>query len=135
MRCRVPLLTVTAALVSCGPSEPATPVALSVCPDSVMVTITAGTTPQISWTPACRLSEIQVADSVNASFVWLVGRHASPADNLIVPPVTYGVPPTGVGVGYGPTPLVAGHTYILGLWKFDSTSTYWHQVAGRFFTP
>ena len=60
------------------------------CPKPVTVTVSAGTKPAFSWTPACKAYVVSVHSS--SGLVWAMGfNDQNPAKaNVITSPVTYG---------------------------------------------
>ena len=86
-----------------GPTEP-----LSDCTGQVSITVSSGTTPTISWTPACRLSLVLVEPVNSGDDLWVIGTDSA---NAIAPPIVYGVTPPGARQIWGPTTLVTGQGY------------------------
>ena len=90
------------AVVSCD-----NPLAVSDCPDEVQITMSAGTTPEIDWTPRCHLYALTVSTYGDAN-VWIIhgppqylicpddGRACPSALNTLYPPIRYGVVPHDV---------------------------------------
>src|SRR5437867_3891214 len=80
------------------------PFAVSDCPDDVEITVSAGTTPEIDWTPRCHLAVLSLVSEYERSNVWSISgrRHdytcadntgcASPL-NTLYPPIRYNVVP------------------------------------------
>ena len=80
------------------------PFALSDCPDDIEITVSAGTTPEIDWTPRCHLAVLYLVSEYERSNVWSISgrRHdytcadntgcASPL-NTLYPPIRYNVVP------------------------------------------
>ena len=60
------------------------------CPTDVTITVSAGTTPQFSWSPTCRAYQVGV--NANTGPVWAMGfNFSNPAKaNAISSPVTFG---------------------------------------------
>jgi hypothetical protein len=75
------------------------------CPDNVALNISAGMQPTFSWSPACKVVELQVYREGNV--VWTV--HAF--DGSFGPPVRYGDAPEGATEQIGPEPLQSNRTY------------------------
>ncbi|MEX2110139.1 MAG: hypothetical protein WD802_06030 [Gemmatimonadaceae bacterium] len=75
------------------------------CTTDVSVTVSAGTTPTFTWTPACRVIGLLVEEG--ASDRWLL--EATGAG--IAPGVTYGSVPAGASEDAPAIPLVSGTTY------------------------
>lgn len=86
------------AVVSCN-----NPLAVSDCPDEVQITMSAGTTPEIDWTPRCHLYALTVSTYGDAN-VWIIhgppqylicsdyGPCPTPL-NTLYPPIRFGVVP------------------------------------------
>ncbi len=126
-------VVVAAVLVLAACSEAAAP--LPICPDSVSVAVTPGLTPQFSWTPACLLAEVQVADSATLNLLWDVGQYRLPDDNRIAPPVTYGVAPAAARVQVAPATLASGHAYLVGIFRYDPLGGFGKLIAATYFRP
>lgn len=75
------------------------------CPDEVMLNVSAGTRPTFSWSPACKVVELQVYRE--GDVLWTV--HAF--DSSFGPPVRYGDAPEGATEQVGPEPLQSNRTY------------------------
>ena len=130
-RLRSAVLTAAAlAGAGCGDDDPAGPDGLSRCTGDLVVSVSGGTTPTISWTPACAAYALIVEEG--ASDRWFL-RATSAAG--IAPGVRYGtVPPGASGDGEPAVPLVAGRTYDVGVFRgtADNNAT----LAGTsVFTP
>lgn len=91
-----------------GPTE-----RLAECTEPVTVSVTAGTTPMISWTPACGIGFLTVRRpvSVTTGFEMEPQWTISSDGRLIGPPVRYGVRPRGTTQPVAPRQLVAGVSY------------------------
>ncbi len=87
------------AIVSCK-----NPLAVSDCPDQVQVTMTAGTTPEIDWTPRCHLYALNISTygdynvwSIHGPPEFLIcpddGTSCPAPLNTLYPPIRYGVVP------------------------------------------
>jgi hypothetical protein len=64
-------------------------------------------TPQIGWSPECKIGVLRVVGS--NGIMWQVRAHDQLGpDNLIAPPLRYGEPPASTTVETGPLPLVSG---------------------------
>ena len=100
---------------------------LSPCTGPVSVTISSGSTPTFSWTPACTIQFLIVEE--NASDRWdltaLDGRG-------IAPGVRYGVVPAGARQSDPPIPLAAGKMHEVALYKGLSFAD---LIAVGSFTP
>lgn len=108
---RLPLLVLV--LASCtvllGCSDDSTSTAeLLECTGEVNVSVSAGTTPQFSWSPACRLFFLIVEPAASGTDLWSI---ISEGANRIAPPVRYGTVPADAEELDPPTPLLAGTAY------------------------
>jgi len=97
------------------------------CTGDVAITVSAGTTPRFTWTPACRVLGLLVEQG--SSDRWFVEATGAGIGSG----VTYGVEPPG-GSEDGPAiPLVSGTTYDVILFRGTSEDA---TIAGmREFTP
>jgi len=76
------------------------------------VTVSAGTVPTFSWTPACKVDELEVRRLSDQALVWRVfNPNPGSSGQDIAPPVQYGVTPPGAFVNTPPESLVAGQDY------------------------
>jgi hypothetical protein len=78
------------------------------CTGPVDIQVSAGTTPRITWTPACRLFVLGVEG--DDGDVWVI---VSEGGNRIASGVRYGVVPAGATSDEAAIPLVAGQTYTI----------------------
>jgi hypothetical protein len=122
-------------LVACGDDgQGPEPIACTDDTGSVEVTVTTGASVRFDWEPACAVALLIVEQE--ASDRWLIGTAivdepllAELRENIITPPVTYGVTPSGVDELQPPETLVAGVTYELILRRvFPENSTAVCQV-------
>lgn len=126
------LVSVTAALACSDSNAPGT---LPECTGAVTPKVGSGTTPRISWTPACRLFLVLVEEPAGgAGDQWGV---LSDSSNAIATPVTYGVMPAGATKeSQAPTALVTGQQYHLVLYRFTGPGHEDGTLAGEVdFTP
>lgn len=113
---------------SAGPGGP-----LSACTGVVSVSVSGGTTPTFSWTPACRLFLVLVEPASSGEDQWLV---ITDSTNAIAPPVTYGVTPPGAVQLAAPTALVAGQAYKLVVFRWTGPGAQDGALIGTgTFTP
>lgn len=113
------------AVGGCSDDEAVAPEVL--CTDeitSVDVTVSGGTNPTVSWSPACDVAMFLVEGE--GGDVWLVSTDDDNWDdparsNRISPPVRYGVVPSGVDELWGPEALEAGSPYQVVLWRVQPT--------------
>ena len=91
------------------------------CDSLVSFEIGPGLTPEIGWSPECKVGLLRVSGP--SGIVWQV-RAADQfgPDNLIEPPLRYGVQPAQTTVEAGPLPLVAGGQYAIRVWIVDLSS-------------
>jgi hypothetical protein len=118
-------------VVGCGSSDPTDD-----CPTSVEVSVTEGTTPSFSWSPACRAYQVSVNDVSGP--VWAMGfAFGNPAKaNAILPPVAFG-DSLAVGDSLAPPPplaLTAGHTYTFYLFGLNAVGQS-VKMGQQSFTP
>jgi hypothetical protein len=87
------------------------------CEGAVTVQVGSGTSPQISWTPVCRLFLVLVEDAGGmGGDQWAVESDSS---NSIAPPVRYGtIPPGATDEITLPVTLQAGHAYRVNVFRF-----------------
>ena len=103
----------------------------SSCTD-VPVSVSSGTTPQFSWTAACPAYSLQVIGQETS--MWYVSG-GEVLEDVIRPPVRYGIVPAGA-VPSGPAqPLQAGVTYTLMLDRRNRLGGGVSFLAERTFTP
>jgi hypothetical protein len=121
---------VTVAALAGDEHAPAGPDDLAPCSGSVAVSVTAGTTPTFTWTPACAASAMMV--EARTSERWFVAA-AGPAG--IASGVTYGTVPAGASeLGKPAATLVAGQTYTVTV--FRAAADHHAVTAGHAtFTP
>jgi len=98
------------------------------CPDQVSVTVSAGLTPTISWTPACPVYAVFV--EYGAADRWLIAGDG----NTIRPGVIYGQDHDCALEFFYDGPLQAGVTYEVFLYRFDGPNDY-TTIATKEFTP
>ncbi len=94
-----------ALVASVGCSDSTGPGSGGLCTSDVAVTVSAGTTPRFTWTPACRVLGLLVEE--DASDMWFLdGTGAGIASG-----VTYGSVPSGASQESPALPLLTGTTY------------------------
>lgn len=84
------------------------------CLGDVELSVVRGTSPTFSWLPECGLSNLAVLDAANQS-VW--GIHGPVGENVIAPPVTFGVVPDGAQRDGAPGELRPGYGYVLRVFR------------------
>ena len=125
------LTTVALAAAGCGDDDdPAGPDDLAPCTGDVTVSVSAGTTPTFSWSPACRAYGLIVEEG--ASDRWLLVATGSAG---IAPGVRYGTVPAGASQrGEPAVPLVAGRAYDVTVFR-GTTDDNARPAGSRDFTP
>ena len=120
------------ALAGCNddPTKP-TP---GLCEEQVSLTIGTGVTPRFDWSPACRVTMLEVENTETSTSAWTVlAGPFSPGG--LAPPVTYGTAPSGaIVLGTDDEPLETGRTYVLVLRVVDILAGE-YEVGRREFTP
>lgn len=104
-------LSVGLAACSSDPTSPGGP--LPECTGPVTIEVSSGTSPTFDWSPACRLFLLLVEQ--DAADHWIV---ITDSTNAIAPPVRYGVLPAGARQRDPATPLAAGQTYDVVLFRW-----------------
>ena len=85
------------------------------CTGPVTISVSSGTSPSFSWTPACSLFFVNV--ELGPTDQWSV---ISDSTNAIAPPVQYGVVPAGAQQSTSEVaPLQAGQTYDVNLFYWS----------------
>jgi hypothetical protein len=120
--------------IACGDDDPVAPVVLQTCPAAVQLTVGPGTSPEISWTPACLLFFVIVEPADAGNDLWSV---ISRGENVIAPPVRYGVVPAGAqGLFEPPVELIAGQAYKVAVGRWTGPGDEEGEIIGvREFTP
>lgn len=116
------------ALASCGDDDPVSTNAPAACTGNVTVTVTSGTTPTFSWTPACSLVALIVEEAANDQ--WNVIANGDPGFG---PNVVYGTKPAGSTQVGAVTPLRSGVSYTVTVFRGPLASPV--IAALQFFTP
>lgn len=125
------LMTVLGLLAACGSDDPG---AIPACTGPVAMTVGSGSTPRISWSPACRVATLTVDPNSDFTVVWVL-RTAGDT-NGITPPIDYGASPNGVMTLFGPGPLQAGTPYRVRILRATGDSTLpFAAVGASYFTP
>ena len=116
------------AVMSCSDDDPVSPNAPAACTGNVTVTVTTGTTPTFSWTPACSIVALIVEEGANDQ--WNVLANGDPGFG---PSVVYGTKPAGSTQVGLLTPLRAGVNYTVTLFRGPLATPV--PNATQFFTP
>jgi len=112
-------------------SDGASPVEQTACTGDVTLAVTSGTTPSISWSPACKLFLMLV--EAESGDVWGV---ISDGTNAIETPVGYGVVPAGATELAAPVPLIAGAPYTVTVFRWTGPNAQDGTIIGqKVFTP
>ena len=101
------------------------------CEEAVNIVVTPGTSPTITWAPACTVAQLRVAKAVDGEDMWAVLS----STNSINPGVEYGQTPAGATTTRLPAPLLPGTEYRVILSVFDPESNELLVAATRLFTP
>lgn len=128
-RIRTKLVALAFALVACrdstAPNQPE-------CTGNVDIHVSGGTTPTITWTPACRVFVLGVEEEGGRD-VWLI---VSEGGNRIASGVRYGTVPAGATSDESAIALVAGRTYTIFAARHTGPASDDGVLAGtRDFTP
>lgn len=100
------------------------------CAGELTATVSAGTTPTFTWSPACKITRLLVLKEDGGAEAWLVEA----GENAIASGVKYGVVPAGATQGAPPTALVAGQVYDLVLLRTTAAGSL-EVAGGTAFTP
>lgn len=104
------------------------------CAGAVSVAVGSGTTPAVTWSPACRLFLVLIEDPTGTGDQWGI---LSDSSNAITAPVQYGtVPPGATKELLAPTPLQSGHEYRVSVFRFVGPGHEDGELIGqKAFTP
>jgi hypothetical protein len=108
-----------------GPSEQVA------CTGNVAVSVSSGTTPEISWDPACKAYFVLVEE--DGGDAW--GVISEDGANAIATPVRYGVVPTGATELNPPSPLSPGTAYAVGVFRWTGPPEDGTLIGTTTFTP
>lgn len=111
-------ILVVSALIACsdssGPSRPA------VCDGPVTLSISSSPTPEISWTPNCRISGLSVMKANPDAVPFVYWTVTSPVDSApIEGPITYGEEISGANTGTA-ADLPMGDSVLVSLYVSNS---------------
>jgi hypothetical protein len=98
----------------------------------VDVQISAGPIPTFSWTPSCRMGQLEVVHWSTSEYAWYLR-----SDSMIPSGVRYGVRPPTVEQTVSATPLVAGDSYFVrvGRLRVGVSPAEYDDVGVEFFLP
>ena len=107
-------------LVACGDDDPTGFAQCTADAGIVTLTLSGGAQPVLNWDPACSVALLLIEEA-GVRDLWHISTFREdesvlldPAQvNLITPPVTYGVMPTGVRRIWGPQTLTSGVLQVL----------------------
>lgn len=94
--------------IACGGDSSTAPKDAEPCTESVTLHVTSGLTPDISWTPACKLFLVGVEQVSDGHDLWFVSADSISGGAGILPPVRYGSTPVGAHQFENFTPLTRG---------------------------
>jgi hypothetical protein len=102
-----------AVVAACNGAEPPAP-----CTQPSSLTIGAGLTPTIDWSPPCLVYRLEIQDSTN-TVVWQI---QTTGGDRLTSHITYGVVPEGATQVVAPVPLESGKFYAAGLFTFTGSA-------------
>lgn len=124
------VLAILASGLACG-YDSTSPGGQAACTGNVSVAVSSGTTPSISWTPACKAFLVLVED--NGGDVWGV---ISDGTNAIPTPVQYGVVPPSATELTPPSALSPGTAYSVAVHRWTGPGAQDGALIGtKPFTP
>ena len=98
------------------------------------MTVTSGTTPNISWAPSCRASRLIVDPNSDVVDYWVLATNAD--TNGLAPPIRYGSRPNGSVTIMSPVPLQEGSAYRVRVLRATADTTLpFEAIGGTLFTP
>jgi hypothetical protein len=101
------LVTLSLFAIACG-KDTSEPSARGMCTGGVKLHVTAGLTPDISWTPDCKLFMVGVELASTGDDRWFVASTDISTAGGLSSPIHYGVLPPGAVLVDGPVPLQQG---------------------------
>jgi hypothetical protein len=98
----------------------------------VNIQITAGPSPSFSWTPPCRMGQLEVVHWSTSAYAW----HLQ-SDSMITSGVTYGETPPTVAELVSATSLVVGDSYFVrvGRLRVGVSPPEYRDIWAEFFVP
>ena len=123
------------ALVSCRADSVTASTDCTVTTTAVTLTVTRGTSPTISWTPACPVWLFLIENKESGHDDWFVvdtSTDTTTAANTILPPLSYGVQPAGTNQNpAGPQPLFLDSNYTVAVWRVMSNTQAANACQGQ----
>jgi hypothetical protein len=108
-------LGIALALVTLGGCDGSSGPSSALCSTAVEVSVTVAASPEITWTPACLVQQVEVVESVVPSVGGSQPRWALEKATGIAAPLRYARVPAGARVLLAAEPLVSGHHYVVQL--------------------
>ncbi len=100
---------VLASVIGCsGPSE------FDPCSGDVTVSVVRFDPPRLSWEPGCGLSSLDLVDAADRS-MWQI--LADGGENILVPPITFGIVPKNATEQVEPTQFLHGNGYVVRVYR------------------
>lgn len=93
------------------------PVDSTICAGPVVITVSSGTAPTFSWSPACKIGRLIVMDGLLETW----GTETL-GENIYASPIVYDVPPPGAVEPEPAVPLITGRTYTVSVYSWFSVS-------------
>lgn len=94
---------------SCSSTDATSAEDLPACSGPVAISVSTGTTPTFSWSPACKVFYLDIGVVDTDQEIWAVANFD--AKNTISPGVKFGVTPAGTRLIEGPVSLQPGTKY------------------------
>ena len=89
------------------------------CLGDVELSVLSGNSPSFTWAPECGISNLAVFDGAG-EVMW--GIHGPVGENVIVPPVRFGVIPDAATQSTPPEELSVGGGYVVRVFRLHRTS-------------
>jgi len=105
---RIPFAAAVSLFATACGTDATAPKTQGMCSGNVTLHVTAGTAPDISWTPDCKLFLVGVEDADSGHDHWFIMSGDITAGGGLSSPVHYGVLPPGAVLFDGPEPLQQG---------------------------
>ena len=99
---------------------------------AVTIRVSAEPVPQFTWTPTCRMGQLEVVRNAPTEVVW----HLT-SDSTILSGLRYGVDPAGAVVVTAAQPLIPNERYFVrvGRLRVGVTPVEYADVGAEFFVP